>query len=616
MKYIGFGAGNIIGETNQEFLRGLSYLVDNDKSKQGLSIDELNVFSPYVLLNEEKENTLIIVLSKLFYTEISKQLREMGFVEGRHFIKAFGWYGNDEISAPFGKNPDIILSAPKVVQTGGRSRLVCEILEDDEQKELWIEVDNEYAKYFCFERSDAFLIGLLPYAMRQGKDIKCMAPVTEELCYNIETVLIPAMVENCDQRLHNTKIYTEMTSESLICEGGVGTGLSCGVDSFHAVLNFVNSKYKSMKLTHLCINNTGAFYKGYSDAGVDYVRRDTYNKARNVAKELGIPLIETDSNIQYGFPVTDFNITATFATMFVVFSLQKLWRIFFYASTYKCSLFSMKDNDINDNAFFDLLTFNCFSRADIKIYSEGAEKTRLEKLRAIADYDIVQNNLKVCRVQAINCCVCDKCRQTLLDIDAIGKLEKFSSVFDIDYYKDNRDEYLEWLCTKKQWDDCFRVETYEYLIQDPDMAQMLGEIERKLSHTALLYRQQSLTHDKKMWQSYAGIFEYLATDENAADTIFSFLASRGFHKIAFYGESSVTLAICSLLKSRDIEIAYIVEDFESKLNIPSYPRNTVDYPLADAIIISDLNHIEMLKNKVRHRVSFPVLTVYDLIKLL
>ena len=38
MKHIGFGAGWVLLEMKKEFVRGLSYLVDNDGRKQGKKV--------------------------------------------------------------------------------------------------------------------------------------------------------------------------------------------------------------------------------------------------------------------------------------------------------------------------------------------------------------------------------------------------------------------------------------------------------------------------------------------------------------------------------------------------------------------------------------------------
>lgn len=319
---------------------------------------------------------------------------------------------------------------------------MCNIEEDGITKEIYFEVDKEYGKYLCYERCDAFVIGLLNYALRNNHDIKSKTPMTDELLYNINEYLIPSLVKN-DEKLFNIRI-TVPTASALQNAGAVGTGLSCGVDSFHAVINNINSPYKDCQLTHVCINNVGSFNNIYSDCGIENVRQAIYKRAKSVANELNIPLIETDSNIRFQIDQRH-GLTHTYSSMFAVFCMQKLWKTYFYASTHRIETFSLKNNSIVDPSLYELLSLNCFSNRNLRIYSEGMAKTRVEKTEFIADNKIAQKYLHVCLSKDENCGVCNKCRRTLTTLDALGKLDKFSEVFDIEYYKKHKFEYLCWL---------------------------------------------------------------------------------------------------------------------------------------------------------------------------
>ena len=80
------------------------------------------------------------------------------------------------------------------------------------------------------------------------------------------------------------------------------------------------------------------------------------------------------------------------------------------------------------------------------------EVTRNEKVSYIADYAIVQNHLQVCSIEQdadveanlekINCGRCKKCSRTILQLEAIDRLEAFSSVFDISTYKSNPGKFI------------------------------------------------------------------------------------------------------------------------------------------------------------------------------
>lgn len=323
------------------------------------------------------------------------------------------------------------------------NRLYFEVIEKDEKKNVWFEVPQEYAKYLCDERCDAILIGLLNYAMRKNLNIKCEGAVTEELLYNINTYLIPA-ISRSDKNLNPIKIDAKI-APAIENAGGVGTGLSCGIDSFHAILSNLDSPYKSLNLTHLCINNVGAFNDCYKFADVDDVIKERYKQSKIVADKFNLPLIMTNSNFATEF-VQNHLLTNTYSSMFAVFCMQKLWKTYYYASVGKSfEGFKLKNNSIEDSANYDLLTLNCFSHKNLRLYSEGGAINRLEKTQEIVDNEIVQNHLYVCIKDINNCGVCHKCKRTLLSLDVLNKLDEFKNVFNVEYYKKHKLKYYAYL---------------------------------------------------------------------------------------------------------------------------------------------------------------------------
>ena len=265
-----------------------------------------------------------------------------------------------------------------------KSRLVYKIKIGDETKDVWFEVEKQYGKYLCYERSDAIVIGLLSYAMRNHYDIATKVPVTEELLYNINNYLIPSLTKY-DEKLYPCKIIAQSECAVKNIGEGVGTGISCGVDSFHAIYKHLNTKYDGFKLTHLCINDVGAFNECYSSEGIDNVKKKRYNTSINVAKEIGLPLIVTDSNFSEAFKQNHL-LTHTYSSMFAVFCLQKLWKIYLYGSSgYDFTIFNLRNNSYNDSAFYELLSLNCFRTKNLTVYSEGGALDRLEKTVSVAD---------------------------------------------------------------------------------------------------------------------------------------------------------------------------------------------------------------------------------------
>ena len=189
----------------------------------------------------------------------------------------------------------ITINKPYIKKEKNKSRLIFDFKIDKEKKQIWFEVENEYSKYLCDDRVDAIVVGLLNYAMKNNHNIKSDSYITEELFYKLKTYLIPALSKNAED-LHNININIK-TIEAVNNAGGVGTGCSCGIDSMHAILNHLDIKEKQFKLTHLCINNVGAFNECYSESGIEKVRKERTKESEKFAKEIGLPLIVTDTNI-------------------------------------------------------------------------------------------------------------------------------------------------------------------------------------------------------------------------------------------------------------------------------------------------------------------------------
>ncbi len=358
----------------------------------------------------------------------------------------------------------ILIDKPKIKRINKKSRLLCNIKTDYKEFDLYFETDLKYEKYLCTERADAFLIAVLPYAMRNNQDIFCKQCVTEQLLYNIREILIPTLSGN-DDKIYNIKITAKTDSKKLGNPKYVGTGLSCGVDSFHVIHNLHNCKYKDMQLTHLCINSVGSFHHSYDEYGHEKIIADCRNNAKIVADKLGLELIITDSNLSedtFGFNF--YGSVHTYFNMFAVYCMQKFWKTYYYASTYDYSYFNLKNNSQNDCSYFDLLLLHCFSTRNLQLYSEGASVTRLQKVKQIADDKLPQKYLHVCLTNGKNCGKCIKCKRTILELYALNKLDLYKDVFDVDYFYNNIDEYMGYLEENK--DHYMLKEVYEILCKN------------------------------------------------------------------------------------------------------------------------------------------------------
>jgi hypothetical protein len=243
--------------------------------------------------------------------------------------------------------------------------------------------------------------------------------------------------------VHEVKIDAPIVSEPIENAGGVGAGISCGVDSLHIVKNHSGNEYPGLKLTHLVLNNVGAF--GETGASEQY--QWTINLAKRFCAEYGFELVLTNSNI-FDIVGLDFEENHTYLNVFAIYCLQKLWKAFYYGS-WGVDLqqgFTLADNELHDCAAYDVLSLDVFSTEGLKIFSEGTAFGRYDKTAHIVDFKPAHKYLQVCvSGTGKNCGHCFKCKRTLLTLDALGALEKFRKVFDIEAYKQSRNAYLRYL---------------------------------------------------------------------------------------------------------------------------------------------------------------------------
>lgn len=333
----------------------------------------------------------------------------------------------------------IELGSPKVKYIGNNAILENDIVINGKKQVIWFKVDEEYGKYLCHERNDAYLIACLNFAMRNNHDIVSQGPITEDLLFKIETYLIPALLEN-NPNFHNVKISTPISNEMLPNAGAVGTGISCGVDSLNALANHTDSKFIDYNITHLTFNNVGSHGDG-SRARMLYEQRIV--GPREFAKKHGFKFVLSDSNLMDVVQQSHFK-THTYSSMFPVFCLQKLYSCYFYASGgYKFNEFELRDLTQLCCGSYELLSLNVFSTPQIEILSEGMGLTRMGKLRNVVKYSPSYESLNVCLADGDNCGVCEKCIRTLLGLDALNALDLYSEVFDTNYYKENKKWYLQ-----------------------------------------------------------------------------------------------------------------------------------------------------------------------------
>lgn len=384
----------------------------------------------------------------------------------------------------------IHIKKPFIVTSKKGIRIQAEIITDGVCKVLWFEVEEEYGDYLVDDRADAFVVAYLNYAMTHGHDIKSDAPLTEQLFYQLTNYYIPGLTSS-DKRFKEIRLLCATTSKILSNAGAVGTGMSGGIDSFHTIQTHSTSNcLESYKITHLTFFNVGAtqssntglfnyediiqFEKHEIREHSQEINEQRYKRAKEFADAYSYPLIRIESNLMEVQPIK-FLFVHTQRNSAAVLVLQKLFKVYYYASSDTLNSFNIQFEAAPGH--YDIFSLAMFSTSTTKFYSSGAACSRVDKTKAISTYPTSYDYLNVCWRDDYNCGMCRKCLRTLVTLDLLDALDKYTKVFDVDKYFENREKHI--------------AKIFAFSSDDPFFAEIVE-----------LSRQQSLNIGKPKFISY------------------------------------------------------------------------------------------------------------------
>ena len=341
-----------------------------------------------------------------------------------------------------------MISSARTYEKDGRAIQEADITiaisgREAETKTLYYSVQAEYGYGLCSDLSDAYVMGFLNICMRRGLDIVAESPMSSHLFHNVTEYLIPALVHT-DSRLKAIKIHAPIMDDSKIRAGEhIGTGMSCGVDSMHALWHYLDYEDSSRRLTNLCITDVGAFNSIYGSAeNIQKVKEKAYERARTVSKEVNLPLIEIECNIKK-IMRQGHRLTHTYTDLFSIMMLRYFWKVYYYASAGNGRLaLELENNSKTYPGHYDMFTLPLVSDGKLDIMSEGFISNRFQKLNDIKDAPYAHKYLFSCLKKSENCGVCSKCLRNLWNLDALGCLDSFRDCYDIDAYMARRKRFM------------------------------------------------------------------------------------------------------------------------------------------------------------------------------
>jgi len=361
----------------------------------------------------------------------------------------------------------IKISHPKIVDTKNSTKLVACISIDANRHAIWYKVDKEYGQFLTYERTDAFVVALLWYALKYDHDIMVRGILSERLYYTLTTHLIPIIAELHSYRPINI-ICDQLSNEPVINEGAVGTGLSCGIDSLSTLYeNSSASIPEHYKITHCAFLNVGSnqdygLVKSISDSRKKerVLFKGRLANATACAEAAGKKSVMVTSNLSY-FLKMPWGKTHTQRNISAILALQKLFKTYYYSSeTHLKNFFLYK----HDPAYYDVFNLSMLSTETTTFFSSCVNYDRVQRTKLLANYPIAQKYLNVCYAQSTNCCHCAKCLVTLITLELLGELDKFASIFDLDAYYKKRNAYMRWI-HKRHHLNIMLQEVYDLMLE-------------------------------------------------------------------------------------------------------------------------------------------------------
>ena len=329
-------------------------------------------------------------------------------------------------------NNRILIGKPYIETDETSAYLKSNIVFPDSEQTVFFSVPKAYQSAFAEELADCFVAAALPWCMRNGLDIISEAPVSRSILYSLKTRLIPGMSYH-SKVYHTIDVVAEPSDLVYENAGHVGLCWSAGSDSFYTYMTHLHVP-DACKPTHLLNINAGVYEK----PDIEGKFRRASEKCIADAGAFGLKALNMDTNLHLVFPLLYLSVCPERLAACML-SIQKELNSGLISSSYDLS--RMKYDD--DNAgFYEFIIQDALSNQNITLSAPGVEVSRLEKLRRLSDFEPAQKMLHVCVAdEKNNCMTCGKCIRVVTALDALGTLDRFGAVFDLQYFRDHKDEF-------------------------------------------------------------------------------------------------------------------------------------------------------------------------------
>lgn len=364
----------------------------------------------------------------------------------------------------------ITISKPVLQKTKEATLLVATIKDDNKktQKDIWYKTTPEYEGYLCDEVADSFVLLMLMQAVISNQDIEVQAPISQRLYYHLNTALIhlfTAIYTPQAKQKIQIRCTRTLTNDYAKQANAVACGCSLGVDSLSAIkYRTSNECPEEYRLTHLTYFNIGALGE-YDLEEAERSYQKNLHLIKRYAQELSLPVVTVESNSACLFTVydLDFDQTHTLRNACTVLAMQKLFHRYYYASSFPIDNTQLSRKYMG---YYETVLLPLLSADYTEFIEADTDKTRTDKTRYIAYDPLIQKSLYVCwrdifsngspsykkqmdAIPYLNCTRCDKCLRTAITLDILGVLHQYDNLFDLDYFRKMKGNYIYQVLTEK-----------------------------------------------------------------------------------------------------------------------------------------------------------------------
>ena len=292
---------------------------------------------------------------------------------------------------------------------------------------------------------DAFVLVPLYMGMYYKQDIHIHGCVSKKLYKNMMSYVQRILCDFSDD-LSRINVTVDGFKVADGEPSMIGAGFSCGVDSLSTVYDwYINEDDPDYRINALFFYNTG-WHGDYYHEGTKKLCLERFELNKHAADELGLPFYLIDSNFHAFsskiYPLGFVGRMGYISNYSCALGLQRGLRKYYVASGGGYEGVKSHGYHNNDLAgFCDTYMVPLIRTEKLELIVDGCQHNRTEKTEHISDWDIAHRFLNPCNTTSNstltphNCSRCGKCLRTLIAIEALGKLEAFSSVFDLAVYK-------------------------------------------------------------------------------------------------------------------------------------------------------------------------------------